>query len=74
MLVSFKNRRVSFEVVVRNMKENAYNTKIITTYSKSLFYASVTPPVSILKLLIPGYGGIHFLSQNHRNTVMRLAC
>lgn len=52
MLVSFKNRRLSFEVVVRNVKENAYNTKIITTYSKSLFYASVTPPVSTEKLLL----------------------
>ncbi|XP_048099786.1 LOW QUALITY PROTEIN: integrin alpha-2-like [Alosa alosa] len=44
MLVSYKNRRLSFEVVVMNMKENAYNTEIIATYSKNLFYASVTPP------------------------------
>ncbi|KAL2092401.1 hypothetical protein ACEWY4_012199 [Coilia grayii] len=44
MLVSFKNRRLSFEVVVKNTKENAYNTQIMMTYSKNLFYASVTPP------------------------------
>ncbi|XP_063049895.1 integrin alpha-2-like [Engraulis encrasicolus] len=44
MLVSFKNRRLSFDVVVKNTKENAYNTQILMTYSKNLFYASVTAP------------------------------
>lgn len=47
MLVSSKNRRLSFDVSVRNRKENAYNTRVIATYSKNLFYASITPPVSV---------------------------
>ncbi|KAJ8405542.1 hypothetical protein AAFF_G00315220 [Aldrovandia affinis] len=44
LLVSSKNRRLSFDVSVRNRKENAYNTRVIATYSKNLFYASITPP------------------------------
>ena len=46
MLVSYKNRRISFEVLVSNTLENAYNTRVLATYSKNLFYASITPPVS----------------------------
>uniref|UniRef100_A0A4W5M7K8 Integrin subunit alpha 2 n=1 Tax=Hucho hucho TaxID=62062 RepID=A0A4W5M7K8_9TELE len=44
MLVSFKNKRLSFTVSVTNKKENAYNTRVMATYSKNLFYASITPP------------------------------
>ncbi|KAJ8396608.1 hypothetical protein AAFF_G00016740 [Aldrovandia affinis] len=43
-MVSNKNRRVSFDVSVENRKENAYNSRVIATYSKNLFYASITPP------------------------------
>uniref|UniRef100_A0A673X1P5 Integrin alpha-2-like n=1 Tax=Salmo trutta TaxID=8032 RepID=A0A673X1P5_SALTR len=41
---SSNNREISFEVLVKNIKENAYNTQILVTYSKSLFYASITSP------------------------------
>nr|XP_046188718.1 integrin alpha-2-like [Oncorhynchus gorbuscha] len=44
MLVSFKNKRLSFTVSVTNKKENAYNTRVMATYSKNLFYASISPP------------------------------
>ncbi|XP_029574008.1 integrin alpha-2-like [Salmo trutta] len=44
VLVSSNNREISFEVLVKNIKENAYNTQILVTYSKSLFYASITSP------------------------------
>ncbi|KAG5841151.1 hypothetical protein ANANG_G00196530 [Anguilla anguilla] len=44
MLVSSKNRRLSFNVLVANRKENAYNTRVVATFSKNLFYASITPP------------------------------
>uniref|UniRef100_A0A3P8ZIQ2 VWFA domain-containing protein n=1 Tax=Esox lucius TaxID=8010 RepID=A0A3P8ZIQ2_ESOLU len=46
MLISLKNKRLSFTVSVVNKKENAYNTRVIVKYSKNLFYASITPPVS----------------------------
>uniref|UniRef100_A0A672H0Z2 VWFA domain-containing protein n=1 Tax=Salarias fasciatus TaxID=181472 RepID=A0A672H0Z2_SALFA len=46
MLVSANNRELSFEVVVRNNKENAYNTQVSVTYSSNLYYSSVFPPVS----------------------------
>ncbi|KAJ8263058.1 hypothetical protein COCON_G00155150 [Conger conger] len=44
VLVSPKNRTLSFAVMVTNKKENAYNTRVIATFSKNLFYASITPP------------------------------
>ncbi|KAL2099997.1 hypothetical protein ACEWY4_004391 [Coilia grayii] len=44
MLVSQKNRRLSFIVSVTNKKENAYNARVSATYSKNLFYASITQP------------------------------
>uniref|UniRef100_A0A8C7STF8 Integrin subunit alpha 2 n=1 Tax=Oncorhynchus mykiss TaxID=8022 RepID=A0A8C7STF8_ONCMY len=44
MLVSFKDKRLSFTVSVTNKKENAYNTQVTATYSKNLFYASISPP------------------------------
>uniref|UniRef100_A0A8C7QZ17 Integrin subunit alpha 2 n=1 Tax=Oncorhynchus mykiss TaxID=8022 RepID=A0A8C7QZ17_ONCMY len=42
--IHFKNKRLSFTVSVTNKKENAYNTRVMATYSKNLFYASITPP------------------------------
>ncbi|XP_067105854.1 integrin alpha-2 isoform X1 [Osmerus mordax] len=44
MLVSYKNKRLFFHVTLSNRKENAYNARVTTTYSKNLFYSSVTPP------------------------------
>ncbi|KAM3867634.1 integrin alpha-2 [Diretmus argenteus] len=44
ILVSYNNAGLSFEVVVKNKKENAYNTQVLATYSSNLFYASITPP------------------------------
>ncbi|XP_036382642.1 integrin alpha-2-like [Megalops cyprinoides] len=44
MLVSYNNRRLSFDVTMSNRKENAYNARITATYSKNMFFASVTPP------------------------------
>uniref|UniRef100_A0A8C9S124 Integrin subunit alpha 2 n=1 Tax=Scleropages formosus TaxID=113540 RepID=A0A8C9S124_SCLFO len=41
---SFNNRRLSFEVLMENKLENAYNARVITTYSENLFYASIIPP------------------------------
>ncbi|KAJ8339268.1 hypothetical protein SKAU_G00360540 [Synaphobranchus kaupii] len=43
-LVSNKNRRVSFDISVENRKENSYNSRVIATFSRNLFYASITPP------------------------------
>lgn len=44
MLVSFKNKRLSFTVTLRNRKENAYNARVTAVYSKNLFYSSITLP------------------------------
>ncbi|XP_031434320.1 integrin alpha-2-like [Clupea harengus] len=44
MLVSQKNRRLSFTVSVTNKMENAYNARVTASYSKNLFYSSVTQP------------------------------
>uniref|UniRef100_A0AAQ4RIY4 Integrin subunit alpha 2 n=1 Tax=Gasterosteus aculeatus aculeatus TaxID=481459 RepID=A0AAQ4RIY4_GASAC len=46
VLVSGNNQELSFEVVVKNKKENAYNTRVTVTYSGNLFYSSIFPPVS----------------------------
>ncbi|XP_059920418.1 integrin alpha-2 isoform X2 [Gadus macrocephalus] len=43
MLVSY-NKRVSFEVAVKNKLENAYNTQLLVKYSSSLFYAFASSP------------------------------
>uniref|UniRef100_A0A8C2WKB6 Integrin subunit alpha 2 n=1 Tax=Cyclopterus lumpus TaxID=8103 RepID=A0A8C2WKB6_CYCLU len=45
VLVSANNQELSFNVVVKNRKENAYNTQVLATYSGNLFYSSVFPPV-----------------------------
>ncbi|XP_009463161.1 PREDICTED: integrin alpha-2 [Nipponia nippon] len=39
-VVSSKNRRLTFNVKLRNKKENAYNTRIQATFSDNLFFAS----------------------------------
>ncbi|XP_030594293.1 integrin alpha-2 [Archocentrus centrarchus] len=44
ILVSANNRELSFEVAVKNKKENAYNTQVVVTYSSNLYYSSVIPP------------------------------
>lgn len=49
MLVSANNRELSFEIVVKNKKENAYNTQVLVTYSSNLFYSSVFPPTDDVK-------------------------
>ncbi|XP_037339526.2 integrin alpha-2 [Pungitius pungitius] len=48
-LVSGNNQALSFEVVVKNKKENAYNTQVTATYSKNLFYSSISPPTGEVK-------------------------
>ncbi|XP_070402320.1 integrin alpha-2 isoform X1 [Nothobranchius furzeri] len=42
VLVSANNRELSFEVAVRNKKENAYNTQVTATFSSNLYYSSVS--------------------------------
>ncbi|KAM9360202.1 integrin alpha-2 [Symphorus nematophorus] len=48
-LVSANFRELSFEVVVKNKKENAYNTQVLATYSGNLYYSSVFPPTDGVK-------------------------
>uniref|UniRef100_A0A672ZZT0 Integrin, alpha 2 (CD49B, alpha 2 subunit of VLA-2 receptor), tandem duplicate 2 n=1 Tax=Sphaeramia orbicularis TaxID=375764 RepID=A0A672ZZT0_9TELE len=43
VLVSASNKELSFEVIVKNKKENAYNTQVLVTYSSNLYYSSVFP-------------------------------
>uniref|UniRef100_A0A3B4FAV6 Integrin subunit alpha 2 n=1 Tax=Pundamilia nyererei TaxID=303518 RepID=A0A3B4FAV6_9CICH len=43
ILVSPNSRELSFEVVVKNKKENAYNTQLVITFSKNLYYSSIFP-------------------------------
>ncbi|XP_025918511.1 integrin alpha-2 isoform X1 [Apteryx rowi] len=43
-VVSSKNRRLTFNVKLRNEKENAYNTRIQATFSDNLFFASSSLP------------------------------
>ncbi|XP_028434288.1 integrin alpha-2 isoform X2 [Perca flavescens] len=49
VLVSANNRELSFEVVVKNKMENAYNTQVLATYSDNLYYSSVFPPTDEVK-------------------------
>lgn len=44
--VSANNRELSFQVAVKNRKENAYNTQLLATFSNNLYYSSISPPVS----------------------------
>ncbi|NXG56479.1 ITA2 protein, partial [Hemiprocne comata] len=43
-IVSSKNRRLTFNVKLRNKKENAYNTRIQAAFSDNLFFASSSSP------------------------------
>ncbi|KAG8011839.1 Integrin alpha-2 [Nibea albiflora] len=45
ILVSANNQGLSFEVAVKNKKENAYNTQVLATYSSNLYYSSFSPPM-----------------------------
>ncbi|CAJ1069217.1 integrin alpha-2 [Xyrichtys novacula] len=49
VLVNANNRELSFQIVVKNKKENAYNTQVLATFSSSLYYASVFPPTEGVK-------------------------
>ncbi|XP_053181489.1 integrin alpha-2-like [Scomber japonicus] len=49
VLVSDSNRELSFQVTVKNKKENAYNTQVLVTYSNNLYYSSVIPPTDGVK-------------------------
>ncbi|KAK5932222.1 hypothetical protein CgunFtcFv8_003945 [Champsocephalus gunnari] len=49
VMVSASNRELSFEVVVKNKKENAYNTQVLATFSGNLYYSSVFPPMDGVK-------------------------
>ncbi|XP_063065775.1 integrin alpha-2-like [Engraulis encrasicolus] len=44
MLVSHEYRRLSFTVSVSNKGQNAYGARVLVTYSKNLFYASLSQP------------------------------
>lgn len=44
VLVKANDKELSFIVHVKNKKENAYNTQVITTFSSNLYYSSVFPP------------------------------
>lgn len=48
-LVTASNRELSFDVVVKNKKENAYNTQVSVTYSSNLYYSSVFHPTDGVK-------------------------
>ncbi|XP_075040061.1 integrin alpha-2 [Mixophyes fleayi] len=41
-VVSDKNRRLLFQITLRNRNENAYNTKLKAVFSENLFFASST--------------------------------
>ncbi|KAM6931364.1 integrin alpha-2 [Xenentodon cancila] len=43
IVVSASNRELTFEVVVRNKKENSFNTQVLATFSSNLYYSSVSP-------------------------------
>ncbi|KAM7415872.1 hypothetical protein PAMA_018098 [Pampus argenteus] len=49
VLISANNRELSFEVTVKNKKENAYNTQVLVTYSSNLFYSSVVASMDGVK-------------------------
>uniref|UniRef100_A0A4W6BT73 Integrin subunit alpha 2 n=1 Tax=Lates calcarifer TaxID=8187 RepID=A0A4W6BT73_LATCA len=43
------NRELSFQVAVKNKKENAYNTQVLATFSSNLYYSSVFPSTDEVK-------------------------
>ncbi|KAL2100298.1 hypothetical protein ACEWY4_004692 [Coilia grayii] len=62
MLVSQKNRRLSFVVSVTNRKQNAYNARVLATYSTNLFYASLSQPNSTSEVECTSTGEFQTLS------------
>lgn len=44
-IVNSKNKKLVFNVKLRNKKENAYNTRIQIAFSQNLFFASSSAPV-----------------------------
>ncbi|XP_036955066.1 integrin alpha-2 [Acanthopagrus latus] len=40
--VSANNRELSFQVAIKNKKENAYNTQLLATFSNNLYYSSIS--------------------------------
>ncbi|KAM6222325.1 integrin alpha-2 [Rhynchocyon petersi] len=44
-IVSNLNKRLTFSLTLKNKKENAYNTRIVATFSENLFFASSSLPV-----------------------------
>lgn len=45
-IISANNPELSFQVAVKNKKENAYNARVLATFSDNLYYSSVFPTVS----------------------------
>uniref|UniRef100_A0A3Q3WBF3 VWFA domain-containing protein n=1 Tax=Mola mola TaxID=94237 RepID=A0A3Q3WBF3_MOLML len=40
VIVSANNKQLSLQVAVKNLKENAYNTQVLVTYSSNLYYSN----------------------------------
>lgn len=49
-VIGANNPELSFQVVLKNKKENAYNPQVLATFSSNLYYSSVFPPVSMRNL------------------------
>ncbi|XP_062410862.1 integrin alpha-2-like [Sardina pilchardus] len=62
MLVSQKNRRLSFMVSVTNKKQNAYNARVSAAFSKNLFYATITQPNNVTEVKCTSTGEFRNLS------------
>lgn len=45
-IIGANNPGLSFQVAVKNKKENAYNSRVLATFSDNLYYSSVFPVVS----------------------------
>lgn len=60
-IIGANNPELSFEVAVKNKKENAYNARLLATFSDTLYYSSVFPTVSKRNLLTA------FLHQEHHS-------
>lgn len=45
-IISANNPELAFQLAVKNKKENAYNTRVLVTFSENLYYSSVSPTVS----------------------------
>uniref|UniRef100_H2UZT7 Integrin subunit alpha 2 n=1 Tax=Takifugu rubripes TaxID=31033 RepID=H2UZT7_TAKRU len=48
-VIGANNPELSFQVVVKNKKENAYNPQVLATFSSNLYYSSVFPPTDGVK-------------------------